>query len=340
VKRILVLLAFTGTAVADAPYKPDAERSYKLVEDADLGGEVPAGERILDDAPAAEAIAKCASTTPPSGSALFWIEYSVKGTVTTTRVHGSGKADACLATAIKKVRILRKLVKSVAVVGRIDLADASGAFLESPRVSSAAVMVAPHAATWQLTVNRVGYTANRAQDIAASLDGVSAAVAGCAGKRGAKAEPAQALAWVAGGKAAFSSGNKVYDACVGKALGGIKLPVAESAMWMHVAIMKTAEPLAPRTNQAGLSKTDQLKNSLTTAVRSRKLDLLACTDGKPKAKLTKVGLALKGGKASVSKVSTGDTDADACVRNKLANVAISSAAAGDTLELEVTLDPE
>jgi hypothetical protein len=333
VKGILALLMVTGTAAADAP--------YKLVEDADLGGEVPAGERLLDDAKAAEAITKCVTTTPPSGSAVFWIEYSGKGVATTTRVHGSGKPalDACLAKAIKKVAILRKLVKPVAVVGRIDLADASGTFLESPRVSSAAVMLAPHAATWQLTVNRIGYTSNRAQDIAGSLDNVSAAVAGCAGKRGAKAEPAQALAWVAGGKAAFSSGNPAYDACVGKALGGIKLPVAESAMWMHVAIMKAAEPLAPRTNQAGLSKNDQLKDALTTAVRSRKLDLLACTDGKPKAKLTKVGVALKGGKANVYKVSTGDTDADACVRNKLANVSISSAAAGDKLELEVALDP-
>lgn len=340
-KRIIVLLAATGTAAADAPYKPDAERSYKITEDAALGTALTADKRVLDDSKAADALAKCVTATPPGGSAVFWVDVGSKGAVTTARVHGSGKPalDVCLTAALKKVTAAAKPAAPIAIVGRIDLADASGAFLESPRVSSAAVMVAPHEAPWQLTVNRVGYTSNRAQDIAASLDGVSAAIGACANKRGAKAEPAEALAWVAGGKAAFSSGNKAYDACVGKALGGIKLPVAESAMWMHVSILKTAEALAPRTNVAGLSKTDLLKDALTTAVRSRKLDLFACTDGKPKAKLTKVGMALKSGKASVYKVSTGDTDADACVRNKLANVPISSAAAGDKLELEVTLDP-
>ena len=76
-----------------------------------------------------------------------------------------------------------------------------------------------------------------------------------------------------------------------------------------------------------------------TGVRARKNELYACTDGKPKAKLTKVVMSLRGGKASVARVSTGDTDADACVRNKLANVAISSAAADDKVDLEVTIEP-
>lgn len=331
--KLLVLLALTGTAAADAP--------YKITEDAALGTALPADKRLLDDAKAADALAKCVTATPPGGSAVFWVDISSKGVVTTARVHGSGKPalDACLAGALKKLAVAEKLTAAIAVVGRIDLADASGAFLESPRISSAAVAVNANNAAWQLNVDRIGYTSNRAQDIAAALDARSASIAACAGKRGAKAEAAEALAWVDGKKAAFSSGNKPYDACVAKALDGIKLPVAESAMWLHVAIMKPTEPLAPRTTKAGLSKADQLRDALTTAVRSRKQDLLACTDGKPKAKLTKLSLALRGGKANVYKVSTGDTDADACVRNKLANVAISSAAADDKVELEITLDP-
>jgi hypothetical protein len=78
---------------------------------------------------------------------------------------------------------------------------------------------------------------------------------------------------------------------------------------------------------------------LTTAVRSRKVEVLGCLDGKPKATLSKVGVALRGGKAHVYKVSTGDTDADACARNKFRDIAISTAAAGDKVELEVTLEP-
>ena len=330
--KLLVLLALTGTAAADA--------TYKIVEDAALGIALPADKRLLDDAKAADALAKCLAT-PASGSAVFWVDVSSKGAVTTARVHGTGKPaiDACLATALKKAVVAEKLTSAIAIVGRIDLADASGAQLESPRVSSAAVLVAAPNVTWQLTVDRIGYTSNRAQDIAAALDGRAASIAACSAKRGANAEPAEALAWVDGKKAAFSSGNKPYDACIAKALDGIKLPVAESAMWMHVAIMKAAEPLAPRTTKAGLSKADLLRDAITTAVRSRKMDLLACIDGKPKAKLTKVGVALRGGKANVNKVSTGDTDADACVRNKFAGIAISSAAADDKVDLEITLDP-
>ena len=330
-KTFIALALLAGTSAAE---------TYKLVEDAALGVTLAADKKLLDDSKAADALGKCVAATPATGSAVFWVDLSSKGAVTAARVHGSGKPalDACLATALKKLVAADKLTATAAVVGRIDLAQADGSFFESPRVSSAAVLVNAHAATWQLTVNRVGYTSNRAQDIAAALDGASAAIAACSAKRGAKAEPAEALAWVAGKSVAFQSGTKAYDACVAKALGAIKLPAADSAMWMHVAIMKPAEPLAPRTTKAGLSKADALRDALTTAVRSRKLDLLACTDGKPKTKLTKVGVALKGGKASIVKVSTGNTDADACVRNKLRDVAIPNAAAGDKVELEIMLE--
>ncbi|MBA3500384.1 MAG: hypothetical protein M4D80_34710 [Myxococcota bacterium] len=330
-KTFITLALLTGTAAAE---------SHKLVEDAALGTTLAADKRMLIDTKASSLrFAKCAET-PATGSAVFSVEVSTKRAVTTARVHGSGKPalDACLAGALKQMVVNEPLTAPIGIVGRIDLAQADGTFFESPRVSSAAVLVNAHTATWQLTVNRIGYTSNRAQDIAAALDGASAAIAACSAKRGAKAEPAEALAWVAGKGAAFRSGNKAYDACVGKTLGKVKLPAADSAMWMHVAIMKPAEPLAPRTTKAGLSKADALRDALTTAVRSRKLDLLACTDGKPKAKLTKVGVALKGGKASIVKVSTGNTDADACVRNKLSGVAIPNAAADDKLELEITLE--
>ena len=325
-RTLLALLVVSGTAFADP--------TYKIVEDAALGTTLPTDHRLLDESKATDAIGKCL-TEAPSGSAVFWVDVSSKGAVTAARVKGSGKpaTDACLAGAFKKLVVTEKLTGAIAIVGRIDLADN-----ESPRVSSAAVVVNAHEATWQLTVNRVGYTANRANDIAAAIDSQSAAIAKCAGKRGAKAEPAEALAWVDGKKAAFQSGNKAYDACVAKALDGIKLPAAESALWMHVAILKSAEPLAPRTSKAGLSKADALRDAMTTAVRSRKQELLACTDGKAKAKLVKVTVALRGGKANIVKVSTGDTDADACVRNKFSNVAIPNAAAGDKADHEITLE--
>jgi hypothetical protein len=327
VRVLLGILLVSGVAVADG--------SFKIVEDAALGIALPSDRRLLDESKATEAIGKCLAEAP-SGSAVFWVDVSSKGAVTAARVKGSGKpaTDACLATAFKKLVVTDKLTSAIAIVGRIDLGEN-----ESPRVSSSAVMVNAHEAVWQLTVDRVGYTANRANDIAAAIDGQSAAIAACAGKRGAKADAAEALAWVDGKKAAFQSGNRAYDACVAKALDGIKLPAAESALWMHVAILKPAEPLAPRTTKAGLSKTDALRDAMTTAVRSRKQDLLACTDGKPKAKLVKVTVALRGGKANIAKVSTGNTDADACVRGKFRDVAISSAAASDKTDLEVTLEP-
>jgi hypothetical protein len=335
VRTLIALLLLASTASADAP--------YKIVEDSSLGIALPSDKRLLDDAKAAPAIAKCLATTPPSGSAVYWAQLNAKGKVTVTRVHGAGKPalDACLATALRKLAPTTKLTAPIAVVGRIDLADpaAPGTFLESPRVSSAAVMIAPHGARWQLTVDRIGYTMNRAQDIAAALDVRSAAVAACAAKRGAKAQPAEALAWVAGKKAAFQSGHPAYDACVAKALGAVALPTAESALWMHVTILAPAEPLAPRTTKAGLSKEDALRDALTTAVRSRKAELLTCLDLDAKAKLLAVRVALRDGKMNVIKVSTGSVRVDACVRGKLRDIAIPNAATGDKLDLAVTLDP-
>jgi len=106
---------------------------------------------------------------------------------------------------------------------------------------------------------------------------------------------------------------------------------------MKLAITAPAEPLAPRTDRVALSKDQALRDALTTAVRSRKELLLTCVDGRAKATLTKVSLALTGAKAKVSKVATGDAEADECVRKKFGEVAIPSAKPADKLELEITL---
>jgi hypothetical protein len=178
VRSLLILMMLSATGAADVP--------YKLVEDAALGTTLPTDRRLLDDSRADAALTKCITGTPPTGSAVYWVDVSV---------------------------------------------------------------------------DRIGYTSNRAQDIAASFDARSAAIAACSPKRGAKAEPAEALAWIDGKKATFQSGNRTYDRCMAKALDAIKLPAADSAPWMHVAIMKPAEPLAPRTAKAGLSKADALRDA-------------------------------------------------------------------------------
>ncbi|MBA3395331.1 MAG: hypothetical protein H0T89_21965 [Deltaproteobacteria bacterium] len=332
---IASLVGLAATARADTP-------AYRIVEDGALGMELPADRRVLDEAKAAGPIAACLAATPPGGSALFWVDVGKQGVATRARVAGTGKPalDACLGKALAKLTTAEKLTAAVAIVGRIDLLEpGTTSYLASPRISSAAVVIDAKGAPWQVTVNRIGYTSNRAQDIAGALDGRNTAIAACAKLRGKTAQPAAALAWIDGKQAVVQSGNRGYDSCIAKALDGVKLPAPDSAMWMQLAIGKPAEPLAPRTDVAGLTKADLLRDALTTAVRSRKELLLGCTDGKPKATLTKVGVALRGGKASVYKVTTGDTGADACVRNKFRDIAISSAAAGDKVELEVMLEP-
>lgn len=107
---------------------------------------------------------------------------------------------------------------------------------------------------------------------------------------------------------------------------------------MELSLRKAAEPLAPRTDKASMSKEQGLKDALTTAVRSRKAALLDCTDGKPKAKLAKLTVVLAGGKANVKSVATGDAAADACVKTKFVDVTIKAAEAADKLEYDVELE--
>jgi hypothetical protein len=175
-------------------------------------------------------------------AALFWLELDRTGKVTRANVRGSGKpiVDTCLGTALRKATATAKLPGPIVLVGHIDLKPHP-----SPRESKTAVVLAAHGARWQVTLQHVAYTANRAADLAQALDGASAAIAACAPKRGAAAKPATAIVWT-DGKAIVRSGTPGYDECVAKALDTIKLPAPDSAAWMKLAITEPAEPLAPR----------------------------------------------------------------------------------------------
>ena len=313
---------------------------YQLVEDEALGITLPDDHQLLGDKPG-PAIEACLAKDPPTGSALFWVEVGKTGAVSVAKVHGAGKPalDLCLAAALKKATVTDKLATPVVLVGHLDLAaEGKDALMPSPRKSPASVLLDPHGARWQVTVSQLAYTANRALDIAAALDGASAAIAGCAGKRGAKAEAAPGIAWT-DGKAIVKSGTPAYDNCLAAAFSAIKLPAPESSLWMVLTITPPAEALAARTNKAGMGRDQLLRDALTTAVRSRKPVLLDCLDGHPKAKLVKVTVELKAAKANIKKVSTGDGDADACVRNKFQDTPIKAANDSDKVELEITLDP-
>ncbi len=320
----------------------DAAIKYQLVEDAALGIELPTDHQVLTEGRAAPAIATCLARDAPTGSALFWLELSQTGMISAARVHGGGKPtlDTCLAAALRKAAATNHLPGPTVLVGHLDLGEpGKDGFLPSPRKSRISISLDPHGAKWQLTISTVAYRANRALDIGQALDGVSTAVAACAPKRGANARTAEAMAWT-DGKAIVRSGTPMYDACVAKALDGIKLPVPESAMWMQLTIAPPSEALAPRRDSPALSHPHLLHDALTTAVRSRKAILLDCLDGHPKAALTSVTVELRATKASIQKVSTGDADADACVRSTFQGTPIAAAIPDDKLVLEVTIEPE
>ncbi|MBS1119520.1 MAG: hypothetical protein H6Q90_1748 [Deltaproteobacteria bacterium] len=332
--RTLVILSLAIPAIAAADPPP----AFKLVEDAALGTQLQPDHPLLGN-PAAAAITRCTAAIEPSSGALFWLEISRSGAITAARVHGSGKpeVDTCLAAALRKTPVA-KLPAPIVLAGHIDLKLRDGEGLwPTPRQSTTSVLVAAHDAKWQLTVNHLAYTANRAADIAAALDGASTAIAACAPRRGSSAAPAEAIVWY-DGKAIVRSGTPAYDTCVAKAIDTVTLPAPESALWMKLAIMPPGEPLAPLTDKGALSREQGLRDALTTTVRSRKALLLACLDGHAKAALSKVGVELRAGKASIKTVSTGDAEADRCVRQRLAGIAIPNANPDDKLELEVTLE--
>ena len=312
-----------------------------LHEDGVHGVEAVAGRTVLGDGKGmTAAIEACVASTPATGSALFWVELSAKGVVGAAKVHGAGKPalDTCLASALRK-GAGEKLGKPVVVVGRIELGG------DEARVSETPVMLQSHDAGLQVTVSRLGYTANRAADIAQSLDAASVEFAKCAPKRLGKGGTELAVAWIPGRatpKAKVTpivrSGVAVYDACFAKVLATIALPTPQSAMWLQLAFAKPAEALAPRTDKVSMSRAQALRDAMTTALRSRKDQLLTCLDHKQGSKLEKVTLELRATKLVVKKVNTGNAEADACVKKKLDGVAIPNAEAKDTAEHEIALE--
>jgi hypothetical protein len=319
--RALLLLLLATPAAADPLH---------VVEDGVFGIDPAPKGPLLTGFEAA--LGKCSDTA--EGSAVMWVDVDKTGHVTSAHVHGAGKVDACVERALRGAKVETKLTAPIVVLGHVD-ADGQ----KSPRISTVAIVVDAHDAPSQLTVERVEYTANRALDIAQALDGSSAGIAACAGKRPKSDKIVQGIAWYDGHAIVMHTGAAAYDECVGKVLGAIKLPRDDSALWMELSIAPPAEPLAPRGGRT-LSHDQQLRDALTTAVRVRKLHLLGCLDGHPKTTLTTVHVALAKGKASIKAVSTGDADADACVRDKLHDVAIDAAKEADQLELDIALEAE
>jgi hypothetical protein len=309
-------------AIAILLISQTARADIKVVEEAGLG------TTVAPDHPLLAADFK-ACTGDAAGSPVFWAEVSKAGRVTSARVHGAGKLDACLQKALGKAKVTGKLANPVILAGHLEI-DGRAA----PRVSQAPVMLDAHHAKWQVTANSIHYTANRMMDIAAALDGASNAVSDCAGKREAGAH---ALIWY-DGKAIVRSGAKAYDACVAKALGSIKLPAPESAFWIQADVTQPGEQLAAHVDDPHLSHEQALHDAVNTAVRSRKLDLNDCVLQHPKATVTSVTVSLYGETLTTKKVVASDPTLEPCVKSKLDGVKIPNALPTDKLELEVDLD--
>lgn len=330
---------------APAPALADKGPAYQIFEDSALGMTLPPKKILLGDKGMDRTLNDCITGAPAaSASALYWLEVGKAGNVTAAKVRGTGSSslDSCLAGGLKKASITEKLPGAIVIVGRLDVLDKNkgdGRFLVSPKVSEVAVLLDAKGGPWQLGTRRMAYTDNRAADISAALDGQVTALNACAAKRPASAGDVDLVAWLDGGKPLVrSAGDSAYDTCVATALWSVKLPTSQSAIWMELSLKKAAEPLAPRTDKASLSKEQALKDALTTAVRARSASLLDCTDGK-KATLAKVTVALAGGKATIKAVATGDAAADSCVKTKFGAVSIKSAAPDDKLDLEVEIVP-
>jgi hypothetical protein len=307
--RLLASLLVATPAFADGP---------SIVPEATL----PAGP-----VPVLQADFKACTGDAP-GAPLFWAEIRKSGEVSVARVHGAGKLDACLEKALVKAKASGPLAGAVIVAGHLELEGA-----QPPRTSQAAVVLDPHHTKWQLTATSIHYTANRLMDIAAALDGASEAISNCAGKRDAGAH---GLVWY-DGKAIVRSGAKAYDDCVARALGSVKLPAPESAFWIEADIAPPGEQLSPRVDEPNLSHEQALRDAVTTAVRSRKLDINDCLQGHPKATVSGVTVSLYGEKLTTKKVATDDASIETCVKSKLDGVKIPNAQPIDKVELDVEL---
>jgi len=308
----LAILLISHAALAD----------IKVVEEASLGTDVSPDHPLL-------AADFKACTQDAAGAPLFWVEVSKAGKVSSARVHGAGKLDACLEKALARAKVTGKLANPVIIAGHLEIEGQA-----APRVSQAPVVLDAHHAKWQITANSIHYPANRMMDIAAALDGASNAVSDCAGKRTAGAH---ALIWY-DGKAVVRSGATPYDACVAKALASIKLPAPESAFWIQADVAPPGEQLAAHTDDPHLSHEQALRDAVTTAVRSRKLDIADCLQAHPKSTVSGVTVTLYAEKLTTNKVATGDADVEACVKKKLDGVKIPNALPTEKLQLEVDLE--
>ncbi|MBL0218421.1 MAG: hypothetical protein IPQ07_31630 [Myxococcales bacterium] len=338
------LLAILGVSLLCGSAAADPTPAYQIFEDSALGMTLPPRKILGTDKGLDAVVTDCIMHAPAaSGSALYWLEIGKAGNVTVAKVRGTGSSalDSCIAGGLKKASVTEKLPAAIVVVGRVDVLDRNknlGTFNPSPKVSDVAVLLDAKSGPWQLGTKRLAYTENRAADISQALDAQSGAINACAAKRDKTLAAVDLIAWHDGKAIVRGTGDSAYDTCLARALELIKLPNASSAIWMELSLRKAAEPLAPRTDKASMSKEQGLKDALTTAVRSRKAALLDCTDGKPKAKLAKLTVVLAGGKANVKSVATGDAAADACVKTKFVDVTIKAAEAADKLEYDVELE--
>lgn len=335
----LVVVAATGLGAAVAAADP----MFAVRTEAALGP--PEALKVVTGQLVADALARCSSALtgepPATTGAIFWLELGTKRVVG-ARVAGTGKPalDNCLTEAVRRA-VPPKLAVPIVVVGRIDVPRASSeGTLPAAKLETTPIVVAAHDASWQWTTQQIGYTAHGAAELAKALNDVSQAIAACAPKRGAKAQPAEAMAMIGGGKPMVRSGTPLYDDCAAKALEGHQLPTPASAAWIRFHILPPAEPLSPRT-AGGAPRNDRtrsLRDALTTAARARKAQLRVCNDVFPDVKIATVTITLASGKARLARGRTGNNDAEACLRTQFGDVAIPSAQPEDRLELDVDLD--
>jgi hypothetical protein len=322
--RLALLLLLVTPAWADD------DPTFRLKEDGALGADV-GGDPLVDKY---GDLTACTKKDFPTGSAVFWLDVG-KGKVATAKVHGSGsaKVDACLAAALAKGSSARS---GFVVTGHLDLVDTAPDhrhdFLPSARLSTTPVLFDPHDAKLQLSLTKIGYTNNRALDIAQAMSDKSDAIAKCAAKR---PKPGAGIAWY-DGKAIVKSGASGYDACLAAVLESIKLPTAESAVWMLFEVAPPGEPLAAQSDKA-MSHSEAVKAEVTTAIRTRKPGILDCVG---KAGISRVPIVVKDGVVNLAKTATGDMDIDACLRKKLTDIKIPSATKADAFEWSISLEPE
>ena len=101
-------------AIAILLISQTARADIKVVEEAGLGASVAPDHPLL-------AADFKACTGDAAGSPVFWAEVSKAGRVTSARVHGAGKLDACLQKALGKAKVTGKLANPVILAGHLEI---------------------------------------------------------------------------------------------------------------------------------------------------------------------------------------------------------------------------